>query len=92
MRRGGLRATISAYGDALLSIDMIDERPHARAGEFMPNYLRSERESSWLVSLITEYWCEHGYPDVKAWVERIPLGDLKEIYVVRSNLVNGKPK
>lgn len=57
------------------------------------NYLRSEFESGYLASAIVDYWREHGHPEVRVWVENQAVaGSVDDrLYVVRSNLVNGKP-
>lgn len=54
------------------------------------DYLGSHRSSSHLVRNIEHFWKRKGAHTVRAWVEIIDYGK-SNVYVVRSNLVNGLP-
>lgn len=54
----------------------------------------NERQASVLACSIQDYWRRHGRKDVTAWVERVATKTyygIRDVWVVRSNLVNGKP-
>lgn len=57
-----------------------------------PDYLKSQGCAIALAEGIQDYWRAKGHPGVMTWTEPMLTHKGVELYAIRSNLLNGKPR